>query len=69
MERTCESCRFWERGNATITRGKWKDYAAGNCKRNAPIATGGLHGPEQTLWPQTSVNDWCGEYQPKEQDQ
>lgn len=34
----------------------------GQCRMNAPVLTGGLHGPERTLWPLTDETDWCGQH-------
>lgn len=67
MRPKCQTCLFWERGLTTITSGKWRDFSAGDCKRHAPIVTGGLHGPEQTLWPRTAEEDWCGDHTPKQE--
>jgi hypothetical protein len=62
MRDRCETCRFWKK--------PWseKDHEGG-CRRFPPVATayqsGGFMGGEQrlTIWPQTSSQAWCGEYQ------
>ena len=65
---TCETCRFRsdlpyvnpDRGTAEFHEMQFA------CKRRAPIATGGMHCPTMTIWPQVGRTNWCGEHQPKE---
>jgi hypothetical protein len=52
----CETCRFSDASSYPQTR----------CRHNAPLVTGGLHGPTETVWPQVHVTDWCGEYQSRD---
>ncbi len=35
----------------------------GQRRRNAPVVTGGMHCPVETVFPQVSSADWCGEYE------
>lgn len=54
---TCETCRYWTPGQPN----------GDECRRRAPVATGGMHCPEYTMFPRTSAEMWCGEYAAKEQ--
>lgn len=58
--RACSRCRFWE----PIKR-EWEESKRGWCRRNAPLVTGGLYGPTETVWPETGENDWCGDGLPR----
>lgn len=53
----CETCDHWDAQMAP-------DFttAKGLCRLNAPLVTGGLYGPERTLWPTTDAADWCGQH-------
>jgi len=58
MNARCDECRFWDddRGrNAVLTKGE------GLCKRHAPT-------PE-TYWAATEADDWCGEFEPIEDEE
>jgi len=35
------------------------------CRRHAPLATGGLHGPVETIWPRVNGWQWCGDFEGK----
>ncbi len=52
---TCGSCDHWEPHPDDPGQ-------PGQCRLNAPVVTGGLHGPERTLWPTVDVMDWCGQH-------
>lgn len=58
MDRVCANCRWW--------RGQTGD-AHGLCIRHAPLATGGLHGPVETRWPETASIAWCGDFEERDQ--
>lgn len=56
MKRSCEDCNFWE----------YLDGEFGNCRRSAPMVDPTqtpVMDREQTIWPMTRENDWCGEFQ------
>lgn len=55
--RSCASCRFWE-GEA----------GEGICRRRAPVVTGGMMSNVETVWPRTTIMDWCGDGQPRFQE-
>ena len=38
------------------------------CRRHAPIATGGMMSGSRTMWPVVQPDDWCGDFEPVEQD-
>lgn len=54
----CGECDFWKPAN--YAPNTW--HFAGACRRHAPLATGGLHGPSETIWPTTRPHDWCGDF-------
>ncbi len=63
----CDNCRFWL---AKIVDGHPDDY--GKCRRYAPRPTttpllddDGLVGVSFTYWPETSFDEWCGEWVPR----
>ena len=49
----CESCRVWKRSNVPTIR-LW-----GQCRRYAPRVN---TGEDDTRFPSTRENDWCGEF-------
>lgn len=64
MSERCEICRFWKDAGCTVVGG----YAAGHCKRHAPIA---VQPPDRAsrgegVWPLVSVRDWCGDFSQRE---
>lgn len=56
----CDTCRFhW-----------WHDPTTPYiCRRNAPVASGGMMSDPVTMWPIIQPLDWCGEYAPNEVEQ
>ena len=46
---TCATCAFWTTTN--------------ECRRHAPLVTGGLHTPTSTEWPSVNPTDWCGDHE------
>ena len=50
---TCNSCKFWKLLEAE---------RFGECRRHSPRPSGqGI----EAKWPGTTLDDWCGDYQPK----
>lgn len=47
---TCANCRHWA--------------YEGQCRRNPPVAAGTSE-RAYTYWPETTADDWCGEWAPK----
>ena len=45
----CESCEFWKQVHNWL----------GECRRDSPIC-----GRTHAAWPETMVDDWCGEWIP-----
>lgn len=52
----CKDCRFWQEWATT-------PIELSECRRHAPLATGGLHTPPETLWPRVKGHDWCGDFE------
>jgi hypothetical protein len=48
----CDTCRYWDKARSE------RDRLLGKCRRAPPGM--GPHG--NTLWPNTSSNDWCGSW-------
>ena len=48
----CDECRFWDKISTLPD--------SGFCRRRSPRITGGMN---QTLWPTTYNDDWCGKFQ------
>lgn len=59
VKQSCETCRFWE---------AWECYEdspiTGDCRRYAPrpYRRDGRSSIDMTNWPNTSHDDWCGEW-------
>jgi hypothetical protein len=47
---SCIQCRFYQSNT-------------GNCRRRAPLVTGGMMSSVETVWPTTDIHDWCGEFE------
>lgn len=60
MGETCGTCKFHGYGRTSA------EVHSNCCRRHAPLITGGLHTDAMTVWPKISVDDWCGEYQPRQ---
>lgn len=52
LNETCEGCRFWDSSRDPGFRGE------GKCRRYAPV---------REHWPITDSSDWCGEFEPIEE--
>jgi hypothetical protein len=50
MKRACANCDFWDK-NERVARGV--------CRRDPPKADSAM------LWPATNADDWCGEFEPR----
>jgi hypothetical protein len=59
-KRACWLCRQWEPG--PIPEGE-AGPSTGWCRKNAPLVTGGMMSAVETVWPITSPNDWCGQFE------
>jgi hypothetical protein len=63
MDNICERCKFWEED------GDIPNF--GSCRRYAPkaVVSHPIDGPDSmdTIWPRTKNNEWCGEWDPKQQ--
>jgi hypothetical protein len=57
----CGECRYWKPHAA---RDDWPD---GHCRRSPPsmIVTDAGEVVEESRWPSTERNDWCGEWKPE----
>ena len=53
----CETCRWWVA--KVLDSG---DALDGFCQRRSPVVTGGMYGPEYTMWPTVIHNQFCGEH-------
>lgn len=51
---TCKTCRFWTpQGGLEV----------GECRRRAPLVTGGMMSSIETVWPEVAAIGWCGEHE------
>jgi len=64
MGMMCEDCRFWDDGGSGAAG--WK-LGHGMCRRNAPAVTRQWN--TGVLWPLTKADDWCGEFEPIEDEE
>ena len=62
---TCETCRFWN-GVKHVNEEPYP--VKGECRRCSPLVTGGMMSNIVTIWPETGLSDWCGEYQEQNND-
>lgn len=54
MER-CGICRFFVKDN--------DEKDSGDCRRHAPLVTGGMMSDKETVWPHVDRYDGCGDYE------
>ena len=54
---SCETCRFWDRHGEGRSKGR--------CKVHAPAIVV-VDGVPLSRWPNTSSDDWCGEWAEKD---
>lgn len=57
-EEDCATCNFWHNLPDEGAGG------TGQCRRHAPIITGGMMSHPETAWPITGEADGCGDYAP-----
>lgn len=57
MDKTCGTCRWWNRADA-------HSVLIAECRRNAPQPADNITDP--AWWASTKRDDFCGEHQPKE---
>ena len=62
--RICAHCRWMVSRDVTVSSGEV--VRVNQCRRNAPLVTGGLHTPIETAWPKVALNDWCGDFAEEE---
>jgi len=55
---TCSTCKFWKNAHTS-------PVDLSECRRHAPVATGGMHCEAFTIWPKAKAGDWCGDHEPK----
>lgn len=67
MIETCETCRFRSDEPYTNPDRGTAEFAdiMFACRRRAPVATGGMMSPSNTIWPMVTKVDWCGDWAPK----
>ena len=53
----CATCKFWMNLSGEGSGG------TGQCRRRAPIVTGGMMSGVETVWPITGEAEWCGEHE------
>lgn len=67
----CEKCRYWDSGSwdnedegGCKVRGEW-----GLCRRRSVVPARLLAetGIDGDWWPETALDDWCGEFEPSPQ--
>lgn len=65
--RACASCALWI-GNPIDRYPAFgvDDADLGQCRKRAPVVTGGMMSDVITVWPMTRVSDWCAEFEPKQ---
>ncbi len=56
----CETCRFWDQWHVGAVDGMCR-------RRSPPPGMPPMDGDLAASWPITRTNDWCGEYEKKEQ--
>lgn len=55
----CENCRWWAK------RSEHGNCRTGECRRHAPMFTAAL----RSHWCVTGAADWCGEFQPTQEEE
>lgn len=53
---TCATCQFFalEEDGSEVR---------GDCRRHAPLVTGGMMSSVETVWPQVGETQWCGDHE------
>lgn len=66
----CNTCKFWCRYHGSKEKGQ--------CRRFSPdvmaavsgfafVGSGGIGTTAKTFWPETNLDQWCGEYEAEKQ--
>lgn len=55
----CSACIF---AGKTVTTDEATCTFALQCRRHAPLVTGGMMSSVETVWPVVQFFDWCGEF-------
>lgn len=63
----CETCR-WLGNRSKYADAGINDDGGFQCRRRSPVATGGMMSAANTMWPLVTLDDWCGEHSPREQE-
>lgn len=63
MTERCENCRFWEHYRHRM--GQFR----GMCRRFPPTPIYTKRPPVPMLFPETQKDDWCGEFQPRKENE
>ena len=58
----CEFCKFWKIRNGPAWENHPNFGSLGICRRHAPITE---RENNDTWWPYTLKDDWCGDYEEK----
>lgn len=62
-EQCCAVCR-WHGETTTYPDAGMEDLAGLQCRRRAPLVTGGMMSKCATVWPIVKAEDWCAEFEP-----
>lgn len=57
MTRACRNCQWWD-----------ADGLVGACRGAPPSVVVDIGGGEETVWPTTGADDWCGAFRIREDD-
>ena len=60
----CANCHW--RGPEDAYGDQTPDVSGPTCRRNAPVATGGMMSALRTVWPVVGLNDSCGDFREDE---
>lgn len=64
----CKNCKFWISYKGTGFDGYCRRYAPqviASVSGGGAATVIGISTDAKTVWPETSYDDWCGEYQPE----
>ena len=60
-EHLCRNCKY--RGADASYEDRNDDVTGPTCRRHAPLVTGGMMSPKQTVWPIVKLDEWCGDFE------
>lgn len=65
MDKTCRTCKYWKPNWPADRRPESGHWIAGECHRRAPIVNSERVSMcrLRTSWPDTTVDDWCGDWE------